>query len=133
MNHSCVFCRIINGEEPAFVIEETDDIIVFLSLEHHPLIVPKAHIPDIFALSEHLGAAIMAETIRVAKAVREALGCDGIYLTQANGTAAGQDVFHLHLHIYPRWQGGPTVTLPPRELAERIVRALPPAPSAQAP
>jgi histidine triad (HIT) family protein len=46
---------------------------------------------------------MMTETIRIAKAVKAGLQCDGVYLTQANGSAAGQDVFHFHLHVYPRW------------------------------
>ena len=47
----------------------------------------------------------MAETIKIAKAVKRALQCDGIYLTQSNEPAAGQDVFHFHLHVYPCWEG----------------------------
>jgi histidine triad (HIT) family protein len=125
MDQDCIFCRIIRNEEPAFVIDETDVLIVFLSLDDHPLVVPKAHVSDIFALDDRLGAALMAETIRVAKAVKQALGCDGVYLTQANGVAAGQDVFHFHLHVYPRWQAGNPDATPPQELAQRIASALP--------
>lgn len=99
----CTFCRIIAGEIPAHVIDENEQVIVFLSLENHPLVVPKAHIPDIYALPPDLGAAVMAETIEVAKAVKQGLQCDGVYLTQANEAAAGQDVFHLHVHVYPCW------------------------------
>jgi histidine triad (HIT) family protein len=126
MDDGCVFCRIVGGDEPAFVVDETDEVLVFLSLERHPLVVPKAHVPDIFALGEGLGAALMAETIRVARAVTPALGCDGVYVTQANGAAAGQDVFHFHLHVYPRWAGGEPASPPPLDLAGRIARALPP-------
>jgi histidine triad (HIT) family protein len=102
---NCIFCRIIERRAPAYVIHETDDVIAFLSLENHPLVVPKEHVPDIFAMSEETGAAVMAETIRIARAVKEALQCDGVYLTQSNGAAAGQDVFHSHLHVYPCWEG----------------------------
>jgi|GEM_PF-681229 len=100
----CTFCRIIAGEIPAHVIDENEQVIVFLSLENHPLVVPKAHIPDIYALPPDVGAAVMAETIKVAKAVKQGLQCDGVYLTQANEPAAGQDVFHFHLHVYPCWE-----------------------------
>lgn len=102
--NSCIFCRIVLRQAPADILAENDAVIVFLSLEHHPLVVPKLHVPDLFALSDGLGAALMRETVRVAKAVRAGLHCDGIYVTQANGEAAGQDVFHLHLHVYPRWR-----------------------------
>ena len=129
----CIFCRIVGGQVPAYVIDETDRVIVFLSLENHPLVVPRAHIPDIYALDEDTGAAIMAETIAIARAVKAGLRCDGVYLTQANEPAAGQDVFHFHLHVYPRWHGDkrPDVT-PVRTVSdharqrtlERLVAAL---------
>lgn len=101
----CVFCRIINGRRPAYVIDEDERTIVFLSLENHPLVVPKAHLPDIFALDEATAAAVMRRAVAIAKVVRAGLRCDGVYLAQANGAAAGQDVFHFHLHVYPRWHG----------------------------
>ncbi|HEX5502452.1 MAG TPA: HIT domain-containing protein [Thermomicrobiales bacterium] len=103
----CIFCRIVARRAPAYVVAEDGATIVFLSLEGHPLVVPKAHLPDVFALDDDLGAAIMRQAIRVARAVRAGLGCDGVYLGQANGAAAGQDVFHFHLHVYPRWHDPP--------------------------
>jgi histidine triad (HIT) family protein len=99
----CTFCRIVAGRLPAHVIDENEQVIVFLSLENHPLVVPKAHIRDIYGMPADLGAAIMAEAIRVSRAMKQALRCDGVYLTQANEAAAGQDVFHYHMHIYPCW------------------------------
>ena len=100
---SCTFCGIIARENPAHILEENDHVIVFLSLSNHPLVVTKAHIPDIYAMPDNLGAAVMQATIKVARAVKKALQCDGVYLTQANEHAAGQDVFHYHLHVYPCW------------------------------
>ena len=67
------------------------------------MVVTKAHIPDIYAMPDDLGAAVMQATIKIARAVKKALQCDGVYLTQANEHAAGQDVFHYHLHVYPCW------------------------------
>jgi histidine triad (HIT) family protein len=101
----CTFCQIIEKQIPAYIIDEDDAVIVFLSLGNHPMVVPKQHIPDIYAMSDDIGARVMAKTIEVAKAAKKALQCDGIYLTQANETAAGQDVFHFHLHVYPCWEG----------------------------
>lgn len=100
---ACIFCQIIAREAPAFILAEDDHIIVFLSLENHPLIVPKRHIPNLYTLPDDLGAAIMGAAVRVANAVKASLGCDGIFVTQANEPAANQDVFHYHMHIYPRW------------------------------
>lgn len=101
----CVFCMIIDRRVDAHIIDETDEVISFLSLENHPLVVPKTHIPDIYTLDEESGSAIMAEVVKIANAVKDGLGCDGVYVTQANGQAAGQDVFHIHFHLYPRWAG----------------------------
>jgi histidine triad (HIT) family protein len=102
-DQECTFCRIVAREMPAYIIDENDQVIVFLSLENHPMVVPREHIPDIYAMPSDVGAAVMEETIKVARAVKKALQCDGVYLTQANEPAAGQDVFHYHLHVYPCW------------------------------
>ena len=99
----CIFCRIIAGAAPAYVIAEDARVIVFLSLENHPLIVTKAHIPNLYTLPPELGAPIMEWSVKIAVALKRALGCEGIYVTQANEPAAAQDVFHYHMHIYPRW------------------------------
>ena len=104
MSEHCVFCRIIRRELPAYIISEDNNVIVFLSLENHPLVVPKQHIPNIYTLGEATGIYLMRATIQVARAVKSGLQCEGVYLTQANEPTAGQDVFHLHIHIYPRWE-----------------------------
>lgn len=100
----CIFCKIIAGEVPAHIIRRNGDIVTFLSLDGHPLIVPAKHVPDIFAIEPDVAAHIMREAVTLANALREATGCDGINLVQSNGPAAGQDVFHFHLHIKPRWK-----------------------------
>ncbi len=100
---NCIFCKIINRQAPSYIIEETDDVIVFLSLNNHPLVVPKKHIVDIYTLDNYTGNSIMSELIKISKVVKKGFGCDGVYITQANEAAAGQDVFHIHFHIYPRW------------------------------
>jgi|SRR5690348_854163 len=104
MSAGCVFCRIIRRELPAYIISEDENVIVFLSLENHPLVVPKQHIPNIYALDEATGTDLMRTTIQIARAVKAGLQCEGVYVTQANEPAAGQDVFHLHIHVYPRWE-----------------------------
>lgn len=98
MSETCTFCRIAQHQVPAYVITEDQDVIVFLSKENHPLVVPKRHIPNIYSLDEASGAQIMKAAVQVARAVKAGLQCEGIYLTQANEPAAGQDVFHFHLH-----------------------------------
>jgi histidine triad (HIT) family protein len=90
---------------PSLHHRENDDVIVVLSLENHPLVVPKEHVPDIHAMGDRTGAAVMAEAIRIARAVKKGVRCDAITLIHSNGPAAGQDVFHFHMHVYPCWEG----------------------------
>ena len=99
----CIFCKIIRGEIPGRIIDQNANVMVFLSLENHPLVVTREHLVDIFSLTDQQGAAVMSEAIRIAKAMREALKPDGIHVAQSNGAAAGQEVFHYHMHLYPRW------------------------------
>ena len=102
----CLFCKIIRGEFPGRIVDQNADVTVFLSLENHPLVVTREHVADIFTLTDKQAAAVMKEAIKIAEAMRDALGPDGIYVAQSNGEAAGQDVFHYHLHLYPRWTDG---------------------------
>ena len=78
---ACTACRIIRKRNPAYIIDEDAHIIVFL-LENHPMIAPKTHIPDIFALDEATGALIMQAAIRVANAVKAGLHCEGVGFTR---------------------------------------------------
>src|SRR5262249_14278377 len=103
---SCILCKIIARQLPGYIIAEDESTIVWVALEGHPLVVPKEHIPDIFSLNDTLASKIMNVTREVARATKESLGADGIYITQTNGAAAGQSVFHYHLHVYPKWTDG---------------------------
>lgn len=105
MNHmtDCLFCKIINKEIPAKIIDENDSVIVFLSLQNHPLVVPKKHLETIFDMDNETGSEVIKETIKISKAVKTGLQADGVNLLQNNGTAANQEVMHFHLHIKPRF------------------------------
>jgi histidine triad (HIT) family protein len=102
--NDCIFCKIIKNEAPRYIIDENDDIIVFLAFEGHPLIVTKKHIPNIYSLDDTSGAAVMKEAVKIANALKKSLHCDGVNLIQANEAAASQDVIHFHLHVIPRWK-----------------------------
>lgn len=102
----CIFCRIIKGELPGRIIAQNPEVVVLLSLENHPLILTRDHVPDVFSISDAQGAAVMKAARAIALAMRLALKPDGLYLGQANGGAAGQEVFHYHLHLYPHWSDG---------------------------
>jgi histidine triad (HIT) family protein len=135
MNDRCPFCRIIRRQLPGYILWEDPYVIVFLSKGNHPLVVTKEHVPNIYALDAAQAAAIMQTTVRIARAVKMGLQCEGVYLTQANEPAAGQDVFHFHLHVYPRWadvefatqQAGPPASDDERQATlERLLAALDP-------
>lgn len=104
----CVFCGIIKGEQPAEVLFEDEDVIAFLDIRPlnlgHALIVPKMHVDNFLELPEHLHGKLFATAQRVALALRDALDFDGFNITINNGKAAGQTVFHLHVHIIPRYE-----------------------------
>ena len=102
---TCIFCSIIAGQAPAHVLFRGQRVIAFLSLEGHPLIVPLKHIASLEDLDDETGAEVFQSAKRVANELRAATGCDGVNLVLSDGRAAGQDVFHLHLHVKPRWHG----------------------------
>lgn len=102
---TCVFCAIIAGEAPGYVLYQDDNAMALLSLEGHPLVVPLRHFPGLNDMDDETGKAVLQCARNVARAVRAATGCEGINLVLSDGPTAGQDVFHLHLHVKPRWNG----------------------------
>lgn len=107
--NQCIFCKIIAGDIPAAVIFEDADLIAFCDAfpasDGHALVVPKAHHADIFELPETLVAKVAVAVKRLGHAQRRTLAPDGLVVTQFNGAAAGQTVFHYHVHCLPRWAG----------------------------
>ncbi len=105
----CIFCQIIAGKLPAKVVYEDDHTLAFLDINPlsrgHTLVVPKAHSTDIFDTEDATLGALAVSTKKVAAVVRQAMNAPAVNLLNANGSMAGQTVFHLHLHIVPRYQG----------------------------
>ena len=108
---NCIFCKIANGEIPAATLYEDDLFRVILDLgpasKGHALILPKNHFADLLALDEETSAKVLAVAAKVGAAMKKSRHCDGFNLVQNNGEAAGQTVFHFHMHIIPRYEGGP--------------------------
>jgi histidine triad (HIT) family protein len=124
VTEGCIFCRIVAREAEASIAYEDEWTMAFMDLgQFHPghtLIVSKKHIADVFSLDEATGAAVMAAISRVARAVRDAFGPDGINIWQSNG-APWQEVFHLHVHVLPRWRDDGLIQFrPPRSRPTRI-------------
>jgi histidine triad (HIT) family protein len=101
----CIFCQIIQKQLPASVIYEDEYVVAFLSNhpvnEGHTLVVPKKHHSNIYEISEDETAYLFKIVKRVALAVRDSVEAEGIRIVQNNGEAAGQVVFHLHVHVIP--------------------------------
>lgn len=108
----CVFCEIVAGRAPASVVHEDDCCLAIMTIgpvnPGHLLVLPKAHAPYLADLEEATGGHLFAVAMRMAAAIRASgLRCEGINLFLADGEAAFQEVFHLHLHVFPRFAGDP--------------------------
>jgi diadenosine tetraphosphate (Ap4A) HIT family hydrolase len=106
----CVFCDIVAGREPASVVYSDENVIAFLDLRPlntgHLLVIPRAHAPYLADLDPALGGHMFAVAQRMAAALRRSgLPCEGVNLFLADGEAAFQEVFHVHLHVIPRNTG----------------------------
>ena len=104
----CTFCRIIAGELPAEVIYEDETTIAFLDIapiaQGHTLVVPKQHARNLFDIDPDLVAQVAQVTAHIGPRLTAAVGADGLTVRQNNERAAGQLVFHYHVHLIPRWE-----------------------------
>lgn len=108
-----VFALILAGKIPSTKLYEDDHTLAFLDIQPqskgHALVISKwSKARNILDIEPEALAQVMATVQKVARALREALSPDGLHVAQFNGALAGQTVFHLHVHIVPRWEGQPT-------------------------
>ena len=119
----CVFCQVVAGQVKARIIEWTSDAVTLLDLRQpragHCLVIPTTHVENVFELDPDTGAALMAATVRAARAVRAAFSPEGLSLWQSNGPAAFQEVPHVHMHVMPRWNADELLRIYPRRLEPR--------------
>ena len=105
----CIFCKIANGEIPSATLYEDEDFRVILDLgpasKGHALILPKEHAANLYELPDELAAKAMVVAKKVGSVLAKGLNCDGLNVVQNNGEAAGQTVFHFHIHLIPRFKG----------------------------
>jgi histidine triad (HIT) family protein len=110
----CVFCKIVSGELPSRRIYEDDRAVAFLDIgawhRGHSLVVPKRHVPDLITGTSSLPE-IAPAVDAVARLLMHRLAADGINLLSSAGEAAGQEVFHLHMHVVPRYADEPGLGL----------------------
>ena len=124
----CIFCKIANGDIPSKTLYEDEEFKVILDVgpatRGHALILPKNHYANLYELPDETAVKVMLLAKKMAVLMTEKLGCDGFNLVQNNGEAAGQTVFHFHMHVIPRYERGPAIVgwtpgkASPEELAE---------------
>jgi len=103
---NCVFCRIAAGTLPSTKVYEDRSTLAIMDINPltpgHLLVLPKAHMENLFDAEEDAVAEVIRAVVRLAKAIGHALKPEGLNLVQANGPAAFQSVPHLHFHLIPR-------------------------------
>jgi histidine triad (HIT) family protein len=136
MSQGCIFCSIVQGAAPSHRVYEAPTVLAFLDIfpvgDGHVLVIPKRHYENLLEADEESMLAVMSASHRIAQAIQRALRPDGIGVHQLNGSAAGQTVFHYHMHLIPRMHGDPIAFHgrkpgDPKRLAEnarRIAEAL---------
>lgn len=106
---NCIFCKILADEIPSAVVYEDDLFRAILDVNPaargHVIILPKNHAANLFELPDEEASRILIVAKKIAKAVMATYHCDGINILQNNGEASGQTVFHLHVHVIPRFDG----------------------------
>lgn len=133
----CIFCKIANGEIPSTSIYEDDKVKVIFDISPatlgHALVLPKSHAANVFEIDDELLAHAHIVAKKVATALKETTGCKGVNILQNNGEVAGQSVFHLHIHVIPRyddddahikWTPGTQDTEKLAEIAEKVKAVL---------
>lgn len=108
----CVFCQIIAGKSPASIFYEDDIVLGLMTIgpvtTGHAMVIPKEHAAYLADMNEETGRHLWTITQRTAAAIRESgIKCEGINLFLADGEAAFQEIFHVHMHVFPRYEGDP--------------------------
>jgi len=108
-DQSCEFCRLVRKDDEASIVFEDEKTMAFLDIrpvnDGHTLVIPKNHYENIYDIPDNEIANVYKVVKKVASAIKMGVKPDGISITQHNGKAAMQRVFHLHVHIIPRYEG----------------------------
>ncbi|MCL2225928.1 MAG: HIT family protein [Defluviitaleaceae bacterium] len=128
----CLFCKIIAGEIPSYKVYEDENFLAILdrfpAVEGTVLVLTKRHAADMFDMDEAEASGVMLVAKRIAEKIKETLKPDGLNILQNNGKSAGQEIFHYHMHIIPRYDGDavrfskPPTDPPLEKLAETAQR-----------
>jgi histidine triad (HIT) family protein len=108
-DENCIFCQIVAKQAPSSILYEDATVMAFLDIRPlnmgYTLVIPKEHFVDIFDTPDKVLAAVHVASKLLADAVKKATNADGISIIQQSGKAAGQDIFHIHVHVVPRFEG----------------------------
>ena len=106
---NCIFCKLANGEIPTATLYEDEDFRVILdaspAAKGHALILPKQHYANLYELDDSVASKVLVLAKKMITKMTDILVCDGYNIVQNNGEAAGQTVFHFHMHLIPRSKG----------------------------
>lgn len=106
----CIFCKIVQGEIPAAKIFENEHVVAFLDISQvtkgHTLVIPKVHKENVFELTPEIAKNIFETVPEIANALKSVYHPLGLNIVNNNGEAAGQTVFHYHVHLIPRYGQG---------------------------
>lgn len=108
MQNDCIFCKIIAGEIPSATVYEDEDFKVIMDIspaaKGHAILLPKKHYANLYELEDETASKALIVARKVGKAIMDEFHCDGLNVLQNNGEAAGQTVFHYHIHLIPRYK-----------------------------
>ncbi len=108
MAEDCIFCKIANGEIPCNKIWEDENYLAFLSIDPicdgHTIVIPKKHYENMFDVSESVIAGLNKSCKRISLMLKDKLNAEGINILNNSGVAAGQEVMHIHFHVFPRYK-----------------------------
>ena len=123
MKEDCVFCKIVGKHEDATVVFEDHHTLAFLDIHPlnpgHTLVIPKRHYANMLEMPPGEAGRVFTSVAKVMRGVEKASKADGISVGQSNGKAASQEVFHMHVHIIPRFNHEMMSGFPNRKLTHR--------------
>lgn len=107
-DENCIFCKLANGDIPTATVYEDEYLRAIMDAapanKGHIIILPKSHAADIYELNDEYVSRAFVLAKKLAVALKKLTGCDGVNILQNNGGAAGQTVFHFHVHVIPRFK-----------------------------
>ncbi len=107
IKRQCIFCRMVTGSEECSMVYEDKHTFAFMNLRQanvgHVLVIPRRHVSSIFEMEEETMGHIGCTIVKVSRAIQSAFNTSNLNIVQNNGEIAGQEIFHVHFHLFPRY------------------------------